>query len=98
MKDTELIIEDTETNIELPTEEAPITDFLLWDEDLAEWLNEIATWAMKTVTSKEEGSWQVPDYTSRLKALDMQFRMKWHFKEKAWWNELPKWIYIFKKT
>jgi hypothetical protein len=29
MKDTELIIEDTETNIELPTEEAPITDFLL---------------------------------------------------------------------
>jgi len=94
MGNTELIIEDETTIVEKTT----IVDHLLGDETLAEWLNEIALGATKTITSKDEGSWEVPDYNSRLKALDMQLRMKWHFKDKNTWNELPKGIYIFKKT
>lgn len=71
-----------------------LTKHLLDDETLANNLNEIATEATKTVTTKED-SWTVPDYATRLKGLEIQFKLKWHFKEKAAWQTLPKWIYIF---
>ena len=87
-----------DTELTTPIEKESITDNLLADEMLAENLNDIALNATKTVSSKEDWFMTVPDYTSRLKALDMEFRMKWHFKEKDLWNQLPKWIYVFKKT
>ena len=73
----------------------PIEEKLLSDDLLAEWLNDIAQNASKTIVSKDEWSWEVPDYWSRLKALEMEFKMKGHFREKAASDELPDGIYVF---
>ena len=72
-----------------------IKDKLLSDDDLATWLNKIATSATKTINTKYD-TFEVPDYTLRLKAIEVELKLKWHFKEKSQMNSLPAWIYVLR--
>ena len=78
-------------------EHSTIKDKFLSDDDVASWINFIAMKATKTVVSKDEWSWEVPDYKTRLKALELIMRWKWHLDIKTTKRELPRWIYILSK-
>ena len=94
----EIIIPEENTSLqEASAQEKWIKQHLLDDKILADSLNHIALNAKKTITTKDDWSWEVPDYTSRLKALDMQFKMKGHYEDNSVWEELPDWIYLFAK-
>lgn len=73
--------------------EKDITDFLLEDEILAEWLNDAAQNWVKEISDGEWGSIIVSDYKLRLKAIDMSLKLKWHYREKRVKNWLVDGIY-----
>ena len=80
--------------LELVEVEKDITDHLLDDEDIAEALNDVVLNWTKEISDWEWWSITVPDYHLRLKWIDMQLKLKWHYKEKRIKNWLVDGIYI----
>ncbi len=74
--------------------EKDITNHLLDDEDIAEALNDVVLNWTKEISDWEWWSITVPDYHLRLKWIDMQLKLKWHYKEKRRKNWLVDGIYI----
>lgn len=70
-----------------------INDYLLDDKELAESLNDVIKHWTKHISDWEWWSIIVPDYHLRLKWLDIELKIKWHYREKRIKDDEIDWIY-----
>ena len=95
---SDITLYKNQSDIDLQNEEL-LRQNLLDDDTIAESINFIATSATKELTTRYD-TITVPDYKTRLKALELIMKWKWYLnnnQKKSWFDSLPAGIYILKK-